>query len=166
MPRFILLAAAAAVAQPNDDASARIKTILSRVGSTGAAPDGAAAEDLRARLDRLRAGRLFDGVDAAAAPAEKAAASDDESVRLVTGNDRAEQVEADRVAVEELEAKRLAAERAEAERLEAERDALLGLCSHRPQPCRRRSWCLQGACCAGERDDALHGHCLLLQWHW
>ena len=41
-PRLILLAAAAAVAQPNDDASARIKNILSRVGSTGAAPDGAA----------------------------------------------------------------------------------------------------------------------------
>ena len=62
----MLLAAAAAVAQPNDDASARIKNILSRVGSGSAAPDGAAAEDLRARLDRLRAGRLFDGVDAAA----------------------------------------------------------------------------------------------------
>ena len=60
------------------------------------APDGAAAEDLRARLDRLRAGRLFDGVDAAAAPAEKAAELDDEPVRLVTGNDRAEQAEADR----------------------------------------------------------------------
>ena len=114
MPRLIMLAAAAAMAQPNDDASARIKTILSRVGSTGSAPDGApegaAAEDLRARLDRLRAGRLFDGVDAAAAPAEAAgAASDDEPVRLVTGNDRAaEQAEADRAA-EELEAKRVAA---------------------------------------------------------
>ena len=70
LPRWILLAAAAAVAQPSDDASARIKTILSRVAAapsgTGSAPDGAAAEDLRARLDRLRAGRLFDGVDAAA----------------------------------------------------------------------------------------------------
>ena len=114
MPRFMLLAAAAAVAQPSDDASARIKTILTRVGSPGSAPDGAAAEDLRARLDRLRAGRLFDGVDAAAAPAEAAgAASDDAPVRLVTGNDRAK--------AEELEAKRLAAERAEAERAEAER---------------------------------------------
>ena len=112
---MILLATAAAVAQPSDDASARIKTILSRVPGTGSAPDGAAAEDLRARLDRLRAGRLFDGVDAAAAPAEAAgAASDDAPVRLVTGNDRA---------AEELEAKRLAAERAEAERLEAERVA-------------------------------------------
>ena len=40
MPRLILLAAAAAVAQPSDDASARIKSILSRVG-TGSAPDGA-----------------------------------------------------------------------------------------------------------------------------
>ena len=68
----MLLAAAAAVAQPNDDASARIKNILSRVGTGSApdgAPDGAAAEDLRARVARLRAGRLFDGVDAAAAPA-------------------------------------------------------------------------------------------------
>ena len=106
----MLLAAAAAVAQPNDDASARIKTILSRVPGSApdGAPDGAAAEDLRARLDRLRAGRLFDGVDAAAG-----AASDDAPVRLVTGNDRAK--------AKELEAKRLAAERAEAERAEAER---------------------------------------------
>ena len=121
MPRLILLAAAAAVAQPSDDASARIKTILSRVPGSGSAPDGApdgvAAEDLRARLARLRAGRLFDGVDAAAAPAEAAGpASDDEPVRLVTGD-------AAKAKAEELEAKRLAAERAEAERLEAERVA-------------------------------------------
>ena len=56
----MLLAAAAAVAQPNDDASVRIKNILSRVG-TGAADSPVDMETIKLKGYDTAAGSLFVG---------------------------------------------------------------------------------------------------------
>lgn len=136
-----------------DDASARIKNILDRVGTDASAPDGASAsdvlkrlrrdesggDDLRARLDRLRAApaaeakwpgpdasaeaaRLFDEA-AETAGAERAAAEQAEAARGAAETAERERlaVEADRVA--EAEAERADQERAAASEADAERRA-------------------------------------------